>query len=62
MIDPNKPIPTLEGINRYPPHGYYDREPCTCNPDCEYSCRGECNCKACAYAYADYLADQEDEE
>lgn len=56
MIDKTKPLPTIEGRDRYPPDGYYDDEPCTCKPDCEFDCKGECNCEACHIAYADSLS------
>lgn len=61
MIDPTKPLPTVEGLDRYPPDGYYEDEPCTCKPDCDFNCRGNCNCEACALAYADYLSARDDD-
>ena len=58
-IDPTKRMPTLEGRDRYPPDGYYDEVPCTCQSDCEFTCKGECNCEACVLAHSDFLARDE---
>ena len=57
---------TAEGRRRYPhTHGYFpdsgqieaapDRElPCTCTNGCPSRCAGECGCKACEQAFAEF--------
>lgn len=40
-------FPTAEGMRRYPPAGFKDGEPCTCE-DCPNPCNGAfCGCSAC---------------
>lgn len=56
----DKRTPTKEGLERYPPDGYYrldeeDSEPCTCKTDCPMPCNGQCGCSACDAAYQDWL-------
>ncbi|MEI7035682.1 hypothetical protein [Fulvimonas yonginensis] len=58
--------PTPEGLRRYPhTQGYFpdraqieaapDRElPCTCVEGCPPRCTGECGCKACEQAFAEF--------
>lgn len=50
--------PTKEGKTKYPPDGYYDIYPCTCNDKCPYGCKGECGCNACSSAYGDSLENE----
>jgi hypothetical protein len=58
--------PTPEGLRRYPhTQGYFpdpeqieatpDRElPCTCAAGCPRRCAGDCGCKACEHAFAEF--------
>jgi hypothetical protein len=58
--------PTAEGLRRYPYTGGFfpdlsnaetapDPElPCTCRPGCAPRCAGECGCKACDMAFAEF--------
>lgn len=36
---------------------FYDENVCTCKDTCSFNCKGECGCKACQEAYADYLTE-----
>lgn len=29
---------------------------CTCKPECEFPCEGDCGCEACSEAYNDFLS------
>lgn len=49
--------PSAEGRRRYPStHGYMtelrDPIPCTCEPDCQSLCVGECGCEACKVLFS----------
>jgi hypothetical protein len=56
--------PTPEGIERYPPDGYFNTdffgnllsEPCTCGAECPAWCEGQCGCEACATRLEGYAA------
>jgi len=54
--------PTAKGIEKYPPDGFYDGEPCTCTEQCgEFGCTGQaCSCKACNAGYQDFLSNDWD--
>ena len=56
----NQFFPTYEGIDKYPPTGFFDEYPCTCTDDCRLNCHGECGCKACEVSYKEYLELQKD--
>ena len=47
---------------RHEPDGLYtangNNTPCTCDPDCPYTCKGGCGCEACTEAYGDFLSSQ----
>jgi hypothetical protein len=49
-------FPTYQGLDRFPPTGYYDEIPCTCNDECRLNCKGECGCEACKACYSDFLS------
>lgn len=58
--------PTAEGLRRYPDtQGYFhdmgqeraqpDHDlPCTCQTGCPARCAGDCGCKACDMAFAEF--------
>jgi hypothetical protein len=56
--------PTEEGKRRYTnstPVGHYCANTmpgpaCTCKPECEDPCCGDCGCKACWEAYSDAMS------
>ncbi len=49
----NEPNPT--GLKRFPPDGKYSGIPCTCKPECDDPCNGDCGCEACHMAHGDML-------
>lgn len=56
-------LPTKTGKEKYPEtEGCYivndSYTPCTCTPECSYTCKGKCGCEACSEAYGDYLGSQ----
>lgn len=55
-------LPTREGVQRYEPDGYYRESgepvPCTCTPACPPACNGQCGCRACRMAFADFGYDE----
>lgn len=62
----DRPIPTPEGLRRWPhTRGYHpdlsavetepDMDlPCTCAVTCAPRCAGECGCRACDFAFAEF--------
>lgn len=50
--------PTPEGMTRWEPDGKYNGKLCTCKPQCDDPCHGECGCEACHDAYADFLSNE----
>jgi hypothetical protein len=54
------PEPTEEGLRRYEDTGgrYMQGEPCTCKPECDDPCKGQCGCQACGNAYGDFLSSE----
>lgn len=58
--------PTDEGVRRWPHTGGFFPDqsaseptpdaalPCTCQPGCALRCAGECGCKACDMAFAEF--------
>ena len=60
MTNAFTPKPTTEGLQRYPPDGYYHipdgidlasvSDPCTCDEHCDNPCIGatSCECLACS--------------
>lgn len=54
--------PTAEGLKRYPNAAGYNQDvhpaaPCTCIATCHARCAGECGCKACGIAFAEFCSD-----
>lgn len=48
--------PTEEGKKRFPPTGFYEEYPCTCDALCDPVCKGKCGCDACHIEYSDVLS------